>query len=185
MLVLVGKTATGKDTVFKYIVRYGLDPIVTYTTRPPRSNEVDGETYHFLTKEKFLKLKKEGFFAETTSYNVATGDTWYYGSAVEDYGKENTAIILNPDGLKQLKENNVDFVSFLITASDKTIMSRLERRGDKKDEAERRLKADKEDFKDIYDLVDFSFSNDLGVEPSMLAFLICHAYNVVMESRKE
>ena len=184
MLVLVGKTATGKNSIFKYIVRYGLNPIITYTTRPLRNGEVDGETYHFISKEKFLELKENGFFAESTSYNVATGDTWYYGSAAEDYRDNNSAIILNPEGLKQLKNNNIEFTSFLITASDETIMRRLERRGDKKEEADRRLKADKEDFKDIYDFVDFSFSNDLGIEPSMLAFLICHTYSTVNEAKE-
>lgn len=186
MLILVGKSAVGKDTVYKYLVRYGLTPIVTYTTRPPRPVEEDGVDYHFISKEEFLRRKNAGFFAETTSYNVSTGETWYYGSAIEDLKDENTVIIMNPDGLKQIKKiDSINPVSFLITASDETIRRRLERRGDKKEEAERRLKADNVDFKDIYNLVDFSFSNDIGLDVSMLAFLICHTYSVVIEARKE
>ena len=184
MLTLIGKTAVGKDSVLQYLTRYGMSTIVSYTTRPPRVGEEDGVTYHFVSKEKFLKLKKDGFFAETTSYNVATGETWYYGSAIEDL-KDDSVIILNPEGLKQIKKvEGLNPVSFLITASEDTIRRRLEVRGDKPEEAERRLKADREDFKDILNYVDFAFSNDLGVNVGELAFLICNTYETVNRALK-
>jgi guanylate kinase len=41
------------------------------TTRSPRPGEVDGKAYHFVTKEAFLDLVKQGGFAEyTTSYDT-------------------------------------------------------------------------------------------------------------------
>lgn len=41
------------------------------TTRAPRPGEVDGKAYHFVTKESFLDLVKQGGFAEyTTSYDT-------------------------------------------------------------------------------------------------------------------
>jgi guanylate kinase len=38
---------------------------VSYTTRAPRPGEVEGNPYHFVTKEKFEELRDHGFFIET------------------------------------------------------------------------------------------------------------------------
>lgn len=179
MLVLVGKTCTGKDTLLKQLVsNFGYKPVVSYTTRPPRSGEVDGEDYHFIDKSQFRRMKLQGFFAETTSYNVATGETWYYGTLLKDL-KDDSIIILNPEGLRTLKHNkDLNIVSFLITAKEETLRERLANRGDNPEESERRLKADQEDFSNISDLVDFSFSNDLGISLIELSTLINMTYLV-------
>lgn len=65
MLVLVGKTCSGKSTVAKILEDKGYRRIVTYTTRPKRAGEIDGTDYHFITAEDFLKRRENGFFAET------------------------------------------------------------------------------------------------------------------------
>lgn len=153
MLVLVGKTCTGKDTVMKELIDKGFEKIVTYTTRPSRPGESDGVTYHFISEEDFLEKENNGFFAETTSYDTVFGK-WYYGSAREDYeGEDNIkkAIILNPSGLKQLFENEVkNVVSFELCAPNDVIRRRLLLRGDNPEEAERRIVADNNDFKSCY-----------------------------------
>ena len=184
MLILIGKSCAGKDLIEKYLVENDMETVVTYTTRPPRPGEKDGITYHFISKEDFLRRKQEGFFAETTSYHVATGEIWYYGSAVEDL-KDNKVIIVNPEGLKQLKNiESLNPVSFYITVSEETIWDRLKHRGDNIDEAVRRLNADREDFSDIINYVDFSFSNDLGLKPEILAEMILYTYKKTMEERR-
>lgn len=176
MLILIGKSCAGKDLIKKFLVENGMETVVTYTTRPPRPGEKDGITYHFISKEDFLRKKQEGFFAETASYHVATGETWYYGSAVEDL-TDDKVIIVNPDGLMRLKcIDSLNPVSFYITASEETIWERLKRRGDNIDEAVRRLNVDREDFSDIINYVDFSFSNDLGLKPEILAEMILYTY---------
>jgi guanylate kinase len=38
---------------------------ISYTTRPPREGEVEGNPYHFVERKRFLELKDEGFFIET------------------------------------------------------------------------------------------------------------------------
>ena len=52
--VLMGKSATGKDTIYKKIIERAelhLQEVVTYTTRPIRKNETEGVEYHFVDKE--------------------------------------------------------------------------------------------------------------------------------------
>ena len=179
MLCLVGKSCTGKDTILKKMLsNFGYKPVVTYTTRPARPGEVDGVDYHFIDKSQFRRMKLQGFFAETTSYNVSTGETWYYGTLLKDLN-DDSIIILNPEGLRTLKENkDLNIVSFLITAKEGTLRERLKKRGDNLEEAERRFEADKKDFENILELVDFSFSNDLGISIVELCTLINITYLV-------
>lgn len=180
MLMLVGKSCSGKTTIVKELKKLGLKEVISYTTRPKREHETEGVEYHFITKEEFLQKEEQGFFAETSSYNVATGEQWYYGSAIEDLTNDKVFIV-NPQVLKKMK--NIDTlipISFYITASDETIWERLKQRKDNVNEAIRRLNADREDFRDIYNYVDFVFSNDLGLKPELLAEMILYTYKKVM-----
>lgn len=56
LFVIMGKSSTGKDTVYKELLKSGsLKPIVMYTTRPMREGETDGKEY-FLPLIKMWKL---------------------------------------------------------------------------------------------------------------------------------
>lgn len=184
MLLLCGKSCAGKDTVQKELIKMGMKSIVSYTTRPPREHETEGVEYHFITKEEFLQKEKDGFFAETVYYDVATGDRWYYGSAVEDLS-DDKVIIVNPHGLRQLRQiKSLNPVTFYITAGEETIWNRLRERGDDAAEARRRLNEDDNDFFGIINDVDFTFSNDIGLSPKTLAEVILDTYNKVIGENK-
>ncbi len=184
MILLCGKSCSGKDTIQKELIKLGMKSVVSYTTRPPRKGEIDGVTYHFITKEEFLDKEKQGFFAETTSYNVANGETWYYGSAIEDLTDDKVAIV-NPEGLRQIKKiKSLNPVTFCIMADEETIWNRLRQRGDDAAEARRRLNADDIDFADIDKDVDFSFRN-VGLKPELLAEMILYTYRKVKEGISE
>lgn len=184
MLLLCGKSCAGKDTIQKELVKMGMQSVVSYTTRPPREHETDGVEYHFITKDDFMKKERKGFFAETCHYDVALSDRWYYGSAVEDL-LDDKVMIANPCGLEQLRRIKLlNPISFYITASEATILERLRKRGDDAAEARRRIAADNEDFSDIVNNVDFSFSNDLGLPPQILAQIILNTYETVMREKQ-
>ena len=63
MLVLMGKSNTGKTEIAKAIQRQQhFNKITTFTSRPARDGEVNGEDYWFITKEEFLqKIQKLKF----------------------------------------------------------------------------------------------------------------------------
>lgn len=155
--VLIGKTASGKTTIIDYISKKKwMKRIVTYTNRPMRKKEKDGETYHFVTKEDFESLIQSGFFAEWRSYDTVDG-VWYYGSSVDSYDTdEDRIIILNPDGFHQIKKilEPKSIKSIYVYSNIKTIRNRLKKRGDKKEEAERRIEHDLIDFKGLENEVD-------------------------------
>ncbi len=85
LIVLMGKSATGKDTIYKLLQvdqSLNLQQLVPYTTRPMRAGERDGEAYHFVTEEEFHGLLEEGRVVEHRSYNTIHG-LWRYFT-VED-----------------------------------------------------------------------------------------------------
>lgn len=103
--------------------------------------------------------------------------------AVEDLS-DDKVIIVNPHGLEQLRKiKSLNPIAFYITVGEETIWNRLRERGDNAAEARRRLNADDIDFADISKNVDFSFSNDLGLEPEVLAQMIFDTYNKVIGGR--
>lgn len=171
MIVLVGKTASGKTAILSELIRItDMKRVVTYTTRHMRPGETNGVEYHFITKEEFLKKESEGFFAETTNYNVASNETWYYGTSKKSLLEENSVIICNPDGLKYLKSlPDLDLTVFYIHSNEDVIRGRLIKRGDNPMEAERRLVADNKDFADIENYYNYAIENNGRKSPTILA----------------
>lgn len=170
MICVLGKTCSGKDTVVNRLVeKYHYEKVVTYTTRPMRKGEIQDDIYHFVSEEEFLEKVNSGFFMEYKEYNTVHGK-WYYGSAKEDYDdSSNKVIILTPSGyedvLCQLRRKKYikydEIISIYLYANNKTILKRLELRGDDKEEANRRIKTDNEDFKGVVDVVDkIVYNND-------------------------
>ena len=183
MILLIGKMCSGKDSTQKELIKMGMNSVVSYTTRPPRKGEVDGIAYHFITKEEFLDKENQGFFAETTSYDVATGETWYYGSAVEDL-TDDKVIIVNPHGLRQIRKiKSLNPIAFHIIADKTTILDRAEKRGDNTDEVLRRPIADDFDFADINSFIDFAIRSDMGLSPKTIAEIILDTYKKVTEEK--
>lgn len=181
MICLVGKTCSGKTTVLNELEKLGIERIVTMTTRPMRPGETEGKTYYYRSEEEFKNLMYYGFFAETTSYHVANGETWWYGTPKEKlYG--DGAIILNPDGLKALKDKYPMCV-FYLDVPRHELLKRLEARGDNNDEARRRLAADEEDFKDIRDYCDWIIA-DYWSEPDWIAEKIAKQYEIWRDRKK-
>ena len=59
---LMGKSNSGKDTIFKELMKdkdLNLMPIVSYTTRPIRSNETNGVEYYFINEDILNEYMKE------------------------------------------------------------------------------------------------------------------------------
>lgn len=69
-----GKTTLVKEVIERLQETYALERVVTYTTKKPRSNEVNGVDYHFITQEDFIKKIEDGFFVEHSTAYCA-----YYG----------------------------------------------------------------------------------------------------------
>ena len=167
MIIIVGKTASGKDTVVKKLVDdYKYTKIITYATRPMRKGEKQDITYHFISDDEFNQKINEGFFAEYKAYDTEFGK-WYYGTSLEDLenAEDNNIIILTPDGYRDVVNKlSKKPIAIYIYANNATIKKRLLKRGDDKNEAERRVSHDNDDFKGIENEVDKIVYNNDGTD---------------------
>lgn len=79
---LMGKSSSGKDTIFKALKddrELNLQPIVPYTTRPQRANEVDGVDYCFIDQSRLTEYDRAGKIIEQREYDTVNGK-WYYAT---------------------------------------------------------------------------------------------------------
>jgi guanylate kinase len=76
LIVISGPTAVGKDAVIKLMFerKMPLHFVVTTTTRPRRSNEVEGVDYNFVSMERFQEMIHRGELIEYSwVYNAYKG----------------------------------------------------------------------------------------------------------------
>ena len=73
LIVISGPSGAGKDTVLQRMKERGLPFhfVVTATTRPRRSNEIDGKDYWFVSKDEFARMIEED---ELIEYAIVYGD---------------------------------------------------------------------------------------------------------------
>lgn len=84
---IMGKSASGKDTIYERILNRGelrLQRLVPYTTRPIRSNETEGVEYHFVDKDKLQEFLNDGKVVELREYHTMHG-IWKYFTVDDEY----------------------------------------------------------------------------------------------------
>ena len=77
---LLGKSATGKDTLYKEILkrRPKLRTVTMYTTRPIREGETDGVEYFFTGRDELERQLASGKVIESRTYQTIAGPWTYY-----------------------------------------------------------------------------------------------------------
>ena len=81
IICLMGKSAVGKDSVFKRLLEdrsLGLRTIVPYTTRPIRDGEHNGVEYYFTDEVGYEKYKGQGRIIEERLYHTVLGPWRYF-----------------------------------------------------------------------------------------------------------
>lgn len=77
---MLGKSCSGKDTIFKKLKEdreLNLNTVTGYTTRPMREGEINGVEYFFVNNEELEALKNQGKVIECRDYNTVYG-VWSY-----------------------------------------------------------------------------------------------------------
>ena len=156
--VLMGKSATGKDTVFKRLIgmkELALRTVVGYTTRPIRRGESDGKEYFFVSVEKWQELQKENKVIESRTYHTVVGD-WHYFTVDDgqiDLDGQDYLFISTLSGYEQLKKfygEDVVLPLYVEVEDDQRLWRSIcrERKQAKPnyDEVCRRFLADQQDF---------------------------------------
>ena len=110
LMIITGKSGSGKDTVKKELINKRYEPVISLTTRQPRKGEESGIDYMFLSNENFESLLNQNKLYE--SRKVCTEKKTYYGTLKSDLD----VVIHNPEKnyvmIKDLEgaENIIDYV---------------------------------------------------------------------------
>jgi len=120
LFVVTGASGSGKTTLVKAAFEQipGLEFSVSATTRTPRSGEVDGVDYHFLSEDRFTELRGQGALLE---WAEVYGNC--YGTPREPVVSalsEGRSILLDIDvqGARQVREAYSEAVTVFILPPD-------------------------------------------------------------------
>lgn len=169
LIILTGKTASGKDTIkSKLLGKYpNLKKVITTTSRAPREGEKDGVDYHFLSRKDFEKKITSGDFAEHVEYGGNLYGTTK--SELEASLNQDTLWRIDPSRAGEIREfikrafpDEVaeklikSVIVIYVAVSDKVVLQRLRERNLSEDEIENRMADDAkiwDQYKENYDFV--------------------------------
>ena len=168
IVILSSPSGAGKTTLVKKIsslIDFTIS--ISYTTRIPRINEVNGKDYYFINRDQFNDLVTKDEFLE-----YAKVFENYYGSSkkkVFDLLKKGQNVIFDIDwqGAKQIKDKNLNFkliTFFILPPSKKTLKSRLaERENNNKSIIDERMEKFDDDIKHWVDYDYVVINDDLEI----------------------
>lgn len=143
-VIISGPSGVGKGTMVTRILEAHpgkFSTTVSHTTRLPRQGEIDGVTYHFISRLQFEEMIAKGAFIEYTTFS---GN--YYGTSKRTIRDQNAKgkialLDIDIDGLKQVKRSGLETQSiFLMPPSIEELERRLRGRGTETEESiQRRL----------------------------------------------
>ena len=155
MVILSSPSGVGKTTITKKIQQkyQSFKVSVSHTTRTPRSNEVDGVDYYFISHKEFEKLVKQKKF-----YEYAKIFDNYYGTLKESvdstFLKNDIIFDIDWQGTQQLsKFKNLKLIKiFLIAGNKEELKKRLiSRNQNTLEEIEKRFNSFENDVKNWVD----------------------------------
>jgi guanylate kinase len=138
VFIISAPSGSGKSTLVNRLMASDKNLVfsVSYTTRDPRGTEVDGQQYHFISREEFeRRIANDEFLEHATVFGN------YYGthqSVLEQGLAEGKDVVLDIDvqGARQLNEKIPDAASIFILAPSR-------------DELAKRLRARSEDSEEV------------------------------------
>jgi len=176
VFIISAPSGSGKSTLVSRLLNEvgDLTFSVSYTTRQPRSNEVNGRAYHFIDRTEFEERVARGEFLE-----FADVFGHYYGthtSALEKARKQGQDLVLDIDvqGAAQLRERIPGAVSVFVLAPSREILEqRMRARSQDSDEVmQRRLANAAREIRD-YSLYDYVLvNNDLNLAVETLKGIV-------------
>ena len=152
VILIVGKTCSGKDTVAHHIAeRYGFHRIVTYTTRPMRADDVQGVSHHFITVEERKQYSDEELFSPT---EIAG---YEYFMLKSQFLSGDVVCIVDPKGVEDVKALGVEYGVIYVEAPEAMILCRAEERGTNINVVMERLNAERNRFDSYRDSATYNY----------------------------
>ena len=154
VVLLVGSSASGKDSIAHELVKLGYSQVLSYATRPQRINE--GNTHIFIHDGEVDQYKKN-----MIALTVIGSFTYF---ATRQQLEESDLYVIDPTGVKYLKQlvKDIKFITIHINLPEEVRFQRAISRGDKKGDIIKRFIDESERFKDfvVNGEYDYSVTND-------------------------
>jgi len=136
LFVISGASGVGKSTVLSRVMaaRDDLAFSVSATTRAPRPDEIEGESYYFVSRDKFLDMIEKDEFLEYDAHM----DNYYgtpKGQLEEKLEKGHVILDIEPNGAFNVRRARPDAtLIFIAPPSLEELERRLRSRGDTSEE---------------------------------------------------
>lgn len=190
LFVVSAPSGGGKTSLCKEVVKRvpNFEHGVSYTTRKRRPTEVEGQDYHFISKEQFMTMVESDEFVE---YAFVHGN--YYGTSLNDIARilssgRNLLIDIDVQGAQQIEERYGDegvFIFILPPRFDLLRKRLSERKTDSPEEIESRLEKAEEEMRHYQDYDYVVINDDFEVALKELEAIIiaehCHPRKIYME----
>ena len=155
---LMGKSSSGKDTIYKRIMQHEeiqLKKVVPYTTRPMRADDEANPTHTFVTQEEFDELDNRVGYTKFNGYEYC---------ATAEQVDNNDIYVIDPAGVDFFKEKYHGIktpIVVYIKATGDIRKDRMLARGDSVEQVIERLMNDIKAFKGAMKMADVIFEKDI------------------------
>lgn len=102
IVTLTGPTCAGKSTVEAALQKLGFGRAISHTTRLPRAQEVNGESYHFVSDAEYERLERAGKFIEVVKFGSAQYAMSADALIAAQQQSEHVVIVVEPHGCAQI-----------------------------------------------------------------------------------
>jgi len=179
LFIIAAPSGCGKTSLVEALIKKtkNLWVSVSYTTRPPRPDEVNGINYYFISNNEFEGMVNNSAFVE----HAMVFDN-HYGSStklIKDKLNEGVNVILEIDwqGARQVKENMPNAISiFILPPSKEALLGRLQQRAQDNDATINKRMSDAQNQMQHFNEFDYLVINDdFNSALNDLNLIICRA----------
>ncbi len=162
LIIISAPSGCGKTTIVERLLERNknLTHSISYTTRIPRTGEVKGQDYFFVSKEEFASKKRSNFFLESAEvFGCSYGTSREFVMNCIKQGQD-VILAIDVQGMKQLRQKAVKEIPmvsiFIMPPSLEELEARLEKRKtETKQGIAERLKVARQEMaeRSLYDFV--------------------------------
>ena len=185
LVILSGVAGAGKDTIKKELIKRmpNVESLPSYTSRPMRPGDIEGQTYVFVSKQEFEEMISNNDFYE---YDIHHNN--YYGTSRKLLNKkiQSGKIIVKDidvngtEHLVDLLGKDTRIITIFLRVPKKELKRRLEERVDKPSMQEVILRLNRFDYEEskisLYDYV--IKNNDLEKTIQIIMTIIENEYKL-------